>query len=144
MIFGKKMSGRTTYIKENYVNKNTIIFDPCLINEYKNTVSNIYIYTVLSDDFIDRFIIKHKILQFKQKCKYKAICDTITTIIIDDLPVNDKLIEQIKILIKFKTNIVMTTIDYNIFNYFSINKSKIIYCIPNFIVYDISELYFGD
>ena len=141
MIFSKKMSGRTTYIKENYVNKYTIIFDPCLINEYKNAAPNIFIYSVLSDDFIDEFIIKYKILQFKQKCKNIAICDTITTIIIDDLPVNNKLIEQIKILIKFKANVVMTTIDNNIFNYFSINKSKIIYSTSNFVVYDISELY---
>ena len=35
----------------------------------------------------------------------------------------------------------MTTIDNNNFNYFSINKSKIIHSASNFVVYDISELY---
>jgi hypothetical protein len=139
VILGKGASGRTTYIKNNYINNRTIVFDPCATNEYENISTSVLIHKFMSDDFIDRFMIEHKFLRAHNKHKKISDNDLKFTIIMDDLPIDDKLIEHIKILLKFDANIVITTTDANIFNYVSITQSKIIYSAPYFKVYQVYE-----
>jgi len=139
LIYGRPASGRTSYIKSNFINNNTIIFDPCIQNEYADVVSNIFIYNELSDDFINKFTMRCEIIDLQNKHD-KTICNDHNdnndnvTIIIDDLPINDKLIDNIKKLSKLKANVIVSTIDANTFNYFSMVKGKLIHSATHFMV----------
>jgi hypothetical protein len=156
VIFGKPMSGRTTWIKENYVDKFTIVFTGCKFEQidYGKIVHPMLIHQTLNKDFIDRFLIRHMVLE--ERASYwntllnknvktsqdtnsttNKIHDRQPTIVIDDLPIDDSIIKYIKILLKLNTKVVLTTIDNNIFNYFSKNDCKIIHSASDFIVYSL-------